>query len=155
MTHISLAEHYRRACDMLRESIQSVPDTAWRVAVGDSPEYLVAARQALHVVTTIDFYNAADPSHEQWDEFPDWEGAAVEELPGRGEVLELLDRNETAVAHTLAALGGAGLARETAFPWTGETVLDTHLYNLRHIQHHVAVLNTMLRIWHLETVHWK
>jgi len=155
MTHIALSEHYRRACAMLRETIEVVPEKAWYTAVADSPDYLVPARQALHVTDTIAFYNGDDPEEKPWDEHPDWEGAAAEELPGKASVLGLLASNEADVMKRLAELGDAGLARPTRFAWTGKTVADTHLYNLRHIQHHVAVLNTMLRVWHMHTVGWK
>ena len=70
-------------------------------------------------------------------------------------ILKYLDEVEAQVQSWLDGLGDAGLLEsETRCPWTGDYVLCRALYLLRHVQHHLAQMNTELRRRGIDRPKW-
>ena len=55
---------------------------------------------------------------------------------------------------TLAALSEESTVQRCGFKWLDITVAELMLYNLRHVQHHVAQLNLLLRQNTGSAPHW-
>jgi hypothetical protein len=55
---------------------------------------------------------------------------------------------------TIAALSEESTRRHCGFEWLDMTVAELMLYNLRHVQHHVAQLNLLLRQNIGSAPHW-
>lgn len=146
---------FHRAWTMLRDAVE--PWSAEQWASGDV-DFLIPVRHAVHAAEAALFYACETPKDFPWGEATqgDWEGAPANELTSREDAPDLINRAEKAFEVWLKAQGDAGLlAAETAFKWTGPTKLARTLYVLRHVQHHVAVMNTELRRRGLPTAKWK
>jgi hypothetical protein len=150
-----LTDHFGRTWSMLRGAIEAFPEGQWRS--GDV-DFLVPARQALHAVEAAEYYMSEYPGEFEWGHRfgADWEGAAPEKLPTRTELLGYLDEVRMKVDKWLAGMGERGLLEPRQdFPWTGKTALGRALYVLRHIQHHLAEMNTELRRRGIDRPKWQ
>ena len=79
--------------------------------------------------------NLMDPSYEP------------PEVVTRQEMLRLVDETESCCFRALERDAGrpADAAEANPFPWTGTTSYDKHIYNLRHLHHHLGRINGLLR----------
>ena len=154
----ALADHFSRTWEMLRETIMAFPSDRWRGVDRNGDRYLTPAGQALHTIETAEFYMAG--SHEEYmfgARFGiDWEDAAPETLPSQQDQLAFLDEVARELDERLGTTTDKDLAAAPAgFPWTGPNMLAHWLYVLRHNQHHIAVMNTLLRTRVQIAVGWK
>jgi hypothetical protein len=83
----------------------------------------------------------------------DWEEHDSSKLPSQEQLLAYLDQVEMAVASFLseADLNSA----EAMFRWTGATMLSRAIYNLRHLQHHLAELCLEMHCRGLQAPDWQ
>lgn len=65
-------------------------------------------------------------------------------VPGKSELLRYLDETDAIVESSLKQVATSGLDDRGPIPWIPESRADLLVYNLRHIQHHVGRLHSML-----------
>lgn len=141
-----LWRQFGAAIDMLENAMLACPDALW----GDrsrTPEFWYVA---YHTLFFLDLY-----SHGTVDGFAPPEPFTLDELDPAGvlpprvytqaELLGYLRRGRERARAAVAALTDENAGRRCGIPWLplseGELVLD----NLRHVQHHAAQLNLILR----------
>lgn len=150
-THEAMAGQFDRAFTMLERAVALFPDESWRECDDLRPAGIV-----IHTLETIEFYTSGKSA----DEFPwgqrfglDWEGAPAEELPAKESAAVYLREVRDAFGTWLETADLT--APETAYPWTGPTVLDRLLYLLRNTQHHIGQLALALRLARVTPPDWQ
>ncbi len=134
------------AIDMLENALVGCPDKLWSDR-GERPEfwYLV-----YHTLFWLDLY-----LHGPVEGFIPPAPFTLEELdpagvlPGRpytkDELKTYLEHGRRKCRATIDALTGEQAARRYRFGWGEVTFSELLLYNMRHVQHHAAQLNLILR----------
>ncbi|HLG94423.1 MAG TPA: DinB family protein [candidate division Zixibacteria bacterium] len=155
-----LWNQFGAAIDMMENAIRACPDEVW----GDfskKPEwkkkdvvgfwYLV-----YHTLFFLDYYLSdsatevvteegfAPPALFTLSEF-DSEGALPERVYTKEELLSYLDHCRKKFRRLMTGLTEEGAHRPSGIPRRDMTVAELLLYNMRHVQHHTAQLNLILR----------
>ena len=142
----SLWQQFGAAIDMLENAIRACPEALW----GDRtrhPEYWYLA---YHTLFWLDFslsetpQGFAPPAPFTMDE-TDPAGLLPERVYEKELLLGYLEHGRTKCRATIAALTDERASRRSGFERLGLTVGELHLYNMRHVQHHAAQLNLILR----------
>jgi len=134
------------AIDMLENAIRACPDSLWRDR-SRRPEFWYLA---FHSLFFLDFYlsESADtfvpPAPFTMSEM-DPAGVLPERVYEKSELLAYLERGRARCRDVLAALTDASLSEPCGFMRRDLTVAELHVYSLRHVQHHAAQLNLILR----------
>jgi len=151
MNHEAITSQIRAALKMLRLAIEACPDALWSREADHNPFWVVA----YHTVFFAHLY--LSPSEEAFEPFirdvagrsgfgctdlGDWTELAPEDVYAASDVLAYCDHVDGRVAELVRA---APLHAPSGFHWLPFTRGEAHLYNLRHIQHHVGQLAERLR----------
>jgi hypothetical protein len=141
-----LWRQFGAAIDMLENAITACPEPVWsdRAAV---PEYWYTA---YHTLFWLDFYLSAPvedfrPPEPFGLEEMDPAGVLPPRVYSQAELLTYLEHGRNRCRSVIAGLDDAGGDRELAFGWGRMTRLELLLYNMRHVQHHAAQMNLLLR----------
>jgi hypothetical protein len=134
------------AIDMLENTVMACPDELWDDAA-QQPEfwYLV-----YHTLFFLDLYLSgsvagfAPPDPFTLAEL-DFDGVRPDRPYTKAELRVYLDHGRTKCRSTLAALTDATASKRCGISWLDASVVELHLYNMRHVQHHAAQLNLILR----------
>ena len=134
------------AIDMLENAIIACPDEVWRASEPPRALWYVT----FHTLFFLDLYTFgrlegfAPPPPYTLDEL-DPSGVFPERVYGRDELGEYLqgcrDRCRAAIAELTQETAG----RQCKFDWVQESYADLLMRNVRHVQHHTAQLNWVLR----------
>jgi hypothetical protein len=144
----ALESQFVAALDMLENAIRACPDRVWNdgaTPVARRFWYLV-----FHTLFWLDFYLSgseagfAPPEPFTLGEM-DPAGIYPERAYARSELLAYLAHGRKKLHRALASLAEADATGRCGFQAREMSVLELHLYNLRHVQHHVAQLNFVLR----------
>jgi len=143
-----LASQHGAALDMLGNAIRACPDPHWddtAVVVDQRFWYL-----AFHTLWWHDHYMSVDqqahrpPAPYTMDEMsPDYVYPAT--TYSREQLLEFLEYGRERGRARIALLTEAAAAARCGFDRRDMSVLELLLYDLRHLQHHTAQLNLLLR----------
>ncbi len=134
------------AIDMLENAMRAAPDHVW----GDrskQPEFWYVA---YHTLFFLDYYLSdtsegfAPPAPYTLSEL-DPQGVLPDRVYSKVELLAYLSHGREKCRTALAALTDETAARPCRFERRDMSVMELHLYNMRHVQHHAAQLNLMLR----------
>jgi len=134
------------AIDMLENAMRACPDDLW----GDrsrTPEFWYLA---YHTLFFLDFYLAesetgfAPPAPFTLAEL-DPAGVMPERVYGKDELLRYLEHGRTKCRAAIAAMTEERARQPCGFQGRDLAVGELLLYNLRHVQHHAAQLNLILR----------
>lgn len=145
MTRIVWSQ-FGAAIDMLENAMRAAPDEVW----GDRtkpPEFWYVA---YHTLFFFDYYLSdsskgfAPPAPFTLSEL-DPEGVLPDRVYSKGELLAYLAHGREKCRAALAALTDETAARPCRFERRDMSVMELHLYNMRHVQHHAAQLNLILR----------
>ncbi|HKS17037.1 MAG TPA: DinB family protein [Planctomycetota bacterium] len=137
-----LAAQFGGALDMLENAIRACPESLW----GDTSRNPQFWYVAYHVVFYTDLYLSpgqegfAPPPPYTLSEF-DPSGLMPDRVYSKDEMLAYLEHDRRKFK---AMLAGWTDERRAFGSITG-TTLEVLLYNLRHVQHHAAQLNLLLR----------
>jgi hypothetical protein len=132
--------------DTLENTIIACPDELW----GDRsrrPEYWYTA---YHTLFWLDFYLSdsqegfAPPAPFTLDEM-DPAGLLPERVYAKEELLSYLEHGRRKCRARIGTLTEETANQRWKSGWMDFSVLELHLYNLRHVQHHAAQLNLLLR----------
>jgi uncharacterized damage-inducible protein DinB len=131
---------------MLENAILACPDEVWRA--GEPPRALWYV--AFHTLFFLDLYTHgtlegfAPPPPFTLDEL-DPSGVFPERVYSREELSDYLLACRDQCRSAIAELTQETAARQCEFDWVQESYGDLLLRNLRHVQHHTAQLNLILR----------
>ena len=142
----ALRRQFGAAIDMLENAIVACPDEVW----GDrsrTPEFWYVV---YHTLFFLDLYLSG--SQEGWmppapfnlDEL-DPAGILPERVYTKDELLRYLEHGRARCRATIDALTDERAAERCAIPWLDVSFAELILDNLRHVQHHAAQLNLILR----------
>lgn len=134
------------AIDMLDNAIAACPDSLW----GDrtrQPEFWYVTYHTLFLLDTYlsgTLEGFAPPEPFNMDEL-DPAGVMPPRVYTRDEMRAYLRHGRAKCRATILAMTAEEGARPAGFPWLALSRADLLLDNLRHVQHHAAQLNLILR----------
>jgi hypothetical protein len=135
---------YRAVLEMAAQAIELCTDELW-VERTDEPAFW---QQAYHALMYIDFYGGESPDAFRPPEFAQDKaedlGLVPTVAPTKAQVRLYLRQVGSRIETTLDGSSAAQLEGTNAFGWTGPTAAHRHIYNIRHAQHHVGRLNSIL-----------
>lgn len=144
----ALQSQYLAALDMLENALRACPDSEWDDAS------LPAAQRfwylGYHTLFWLDFYLSereqefAPPTPFTLDEM-DPAGVYPERAYTLAELLAYAQHDRDRLVKSLTALTEARAGERCAFAAREMSVFELHLYSMRHVQHHTAQLNLLLR----------
>jgi hypothetical protein len=149
----ALKSQYHGALKTLREAIEKCPDSLWNDPAEGSPPFW---RVAYHTLFYAHFY-----LQQRQEDFKPWarhrdEAQYIASVPLTRDRapkscepytrVDLLDYLEDCDRMIDAAVDTLDLsAPECGFPWYKMPKLEHQIVNIRHIQHHAAILSSRLR----------
>ena len=134
------------ALDMLANAIEACPDSLWRDRARNPQFWYVA----YHTLFFTDFYltetdeGFAPPTPFTLSEL-DPTGVLPDRVYEKAELLRYLAHGRSRLRARLDSLDEARAAERCRFERRDLSELELMLYNLRHVQHHAAQLNLLLR----------
>jgi hypothetical protein len=142
----AVGSQFGAAIDMLERAIIACPGGSWSDR-SRQPEFWYVA---YHALFWLDYYLAgspegfAPPAPFTLDEL-DPAGLIPERPYTQEELLAYLGHGRAKCRRVICDLTDERAGQPCGFTWLGLTVGELHLYNLRHVQHHAAQLNLLLR----------
>ena len=139
-------QQFGAAIDMLQNAMNACPDELWNDR-SQQPEfwYLV-----YHTLFWLDFY-LSDPDSSFLPPAPftldemDPAGVMPERPYTKAELQNYLEHGREKCRSLIASLSDKGFGRQVAIGSFAGSKMELLLYNLRHVQHHAAQLNLILR----------
>jgi hypothetical protein len=135
---------YRAVLEMTREAIKNCPEALWNER-SDEPAFW---QQAYHTLFYIGFYIGDSPKSPQIESGIESEAANLDHVPStapsRQQIQDYLEQVSKKCETSLSKLDPAALDGKNAFHWTGPTLAHRIIYNIRHAQHHVGWMNSIL-----------
>ncbi len=135
---------YHAVFQMTRRAIELCPDSMWDERTDEPPFW----QQAYHTVFYTDFYLSDSPDAFQDPSITDERAADLKtkpsNIPSQEQLLNYLEAVSEKCDVVLHKLTAEQLEGENSFPWTGPNLGRRMTYNIRHAQHHVGWLNSML-----------
>jgi hypothetical protein len=134
------------AIDMLDNAIIACPDRVWGNRVGWHEFWYLA----YHTIFFLDYY-LSDPTRPFTPPSPftlselDPSGVLPDRVYTKDELRSYLAHRRQKCRETIAALTEDALNRPCGFERRDMTVAELLLYTMRHVQHHAAQLNLLLR----------
>ena len=141
-----LWRQFGAAIDMLENAVRACPDDLWSDR-SQRPEYWYVV---YHTLFFLDLYLSgsvagfAPPAPFTLDEL-DPAGIMPERVYMKDELQSYLEHGRRKCRATLAALTDEQAERRCAFSWGEMSFAELLLDNMRHVQHHAAQLNLILR----------
>lgn len=141
-----LWNQFGASIDALANAMKACPDDLW----GDrsrNPEFWYVA---YHALFWLDYYlsypidDFAPPSPFTLSEL-DPAGVLPERVYARDELLSYLDHGRMKCRATIESLSAEKAIQPFKFGRVDMSLAELHLYNMRHVQHHAAQLNLILR----------
>jgi DinB superfamily len=139
-------QQFGAAIDMLENALHACPDPLWSER-SRQPEFWYLA---YHTLFFLDLYLSdsvegfAPPAPFGLEEL-DPAGVLPERPYTKAELQAYLDHGRSKCRVTLDGLSAEKAGRRCGFSWLDISVAELFLYNMRHVQHHAAQLNLILR----------
>lgn len=142
------------AIDMLENAIRACPGEIWSANPEPPADYLAGAGEfwyiSYHTLFWLDCYSSdsldgfAPPAPFSGSEL-DPEGSLPERVYTKVELLAYLEHGRKRYGASVASLTDDNARHRCAFDWLDLNRAEMLLYSMRHVQHHAAQLNLMLR----------
>jgi len=126
----AIRRQFHAAIDMLANAIKACPDSVW-IGEGRAFWYL-----AYHVLIFIDLYLSSEGE-------PEFQ--PPERVYTKEELLGYVDHCRKKLDAVMAGMIETWVAESCPFPYRNMSNGELLLYNMRHVQHHAAQLNMLLR----------
>lgn len=139
-------QQFGASIDMLENAIRECPEKAW----GDQPGQHEFWYIAYHTLFFLDYYLSdspegfAPPAPFTLGEL-DPAGQLPDRVYTKDELLTYLEHGHKKCQRAMNALTEEKAHQPCSFEKPDITVAQLHLYNMRHVQHHAAQLNLILR----------
>jgi uncharacterized damage-inducible protein DinB len=143
------------AIDMLENAARACPGELW----GDRSQEPEFWYLLFHTLFYLDLYLSESdagftpPSPFTLDEL-DERGLKPDRVYTREELLGYLRHGREKCRATIDSLTESRLRQRSGFSWLPISVGEVLLYNMRHVQHHTAQLNLLLRQWGADVPAW-
>jgi hypothetical protein len=143
------------ALEMLENAVRACPSELWGER-GRQPEFWYVV---YHTLFYLDLYLSgstegfAPPAPFTLDEL-DPAGRMPERVYTKGELLDYLGHCRAKCRATVGALTDEAARERRTFEWVEMESAELLLYNMRHVQHHAAQLNLLLRQTTDEAPRW-
>lgn len=141
-----LWRQFGAAIDMLENAIQACPDELW----GKSHDAHSFWCLAYHTLFFLDYYSSGTdvgfvpPSPFTLSEL-DPSGLLPDRLYTKEELLAYLQHGRARCMSAIDTLMDESIGRRCGFRRFDLTVAEMFMYNMRHVQHHVAQMNLLMR----------
>jgi uncharacterized damage-inducible protein DinB len=142
----AIRQQFHAAIDMLANAIEACPESVWFGKGRDAFWYL-----AFHVLFFLDLYLGSE-DESQFQPPPPFGLSELEDevvLPepayGKDLLRGYLEHCRKKLEAVLAGMTEAWAVSPCAFPYRDLSNGELLLYNMRHVQHHAAQLNMLLR----------
>jgi hypothetical protein len=142
----AIGRQFHAAIDMLANAIETCPDSVWSGQGRGAFWYL-----AFHVLFFVDLYLSSEgeaqfrpPAPFALSELDD-EVVVPELAYGKDELLGYLEHCRKKLGIVMAEMTEAWVANPCPFSYRDMSNGELLLYNMRHVQHHAAQLNMLLR----------
>jgi hypothetical protein len=141
-----LWQQFGATIDMLQNAMRACPDNLW----GDRARQPEFWYMAYHALFWLDCYLSdsperfAPPAPFTLDEL-DPAGVLPDRVYAKGELHTYLEHGRKKCRATIEALTEEKARQRCGFEWLDISVAEMLLYNMRHVQHHAAQLNLLLR----------
>jgi hypothetical protein len=141
----TLWQQFGASIDMLENAIDACPDDVWDD--GSTPQFWY---MVYHTLFFLDLCLSGveagftPPAPFNLDEL-DPAGILPDRTYSKAELRSYLQHGRAKCRSTLAALTDEIANRRSALSWLDLSMGELHLHNLRHVQHHTAQLNLILR----------
>ena len=141
-----LWQQFGAAIDMLENAVNACPDDLWSDE-SQPPEFWY---MVFHTLFYVDLYLSgsvdgfAPPAPFTLSELEPGD-VRPDRVYSKADLRVYVDHCRTKCRSTLAALTDAAASQPSAIPWFESSIAELHLYNMRHLQHHAAQLNLILR----------
>jgi hypothetical protein len=138
----TLWHQFGAAIDMLENAIVACPEVLWST---DSKFWYIA----YHTLFYLDYYLSEEPEIYvppppfTLSEFDT--GAMPERVYSREELMSYLETCRQKCHHRIAGLTTERASKRFVNEYKNYSVIEILLYNMRHVQHHAAQLNLLLR----------
>ena len=149
-----LWQQFGAAIDMLDNALRACPDSLWRDRLWNNPSDQPESSQfwyiAYHTLFWLDFYLSgsvegfAPPAPFTLEEM-DPAGLLPERPYTKEELQTYLEHGRKKCRATIEALTDEKARQRCGFEWVDVSIAELLLYNMRHVQHHAAQLNLILR----------
>lgn len=144
----ALWRQFGAAIDMLENAVRACPEPLWSGDVRRPTEFWYLT---YHTLFFLDYYFAGAPEGFQppapfTNSELDPSGRAPDRVYTRDELLAYLEHGRAKVRAAIAALTPERAVQPCAFMRRDMSVQELMVYNLRHVQHHAAQLNLILRL---------
>jgi len=142
----AIRQQFHAAIDMLANAINACPDAVWSGQGPGAFWYL-----AFHVLFFLDLYLSSEGESLFRPPPPfgvtelDPAGVLPERTYGKDELLGYLEHCRKKLDVVMAGMTEAWVASPCPFPYRDMSNGELLLYNMRHVQHHAAQLNLLLR----------
>jgi hypothetical protein len=142
----AIRRQFHAAIDMLANAIDACPDSAWSGRGRGAFWYL-----AFHALFFLDLYLSPEGESRFHPPPPfgltelEPEVVLPERAYGKDELLGYLEHCRKKLDAVMAALTEAWVTNPCPFPYRDMSNGELLLYNMRHVQHHAAQLNLLLR----------
>jgi len=139
-------QQFGASIDMLENAMRACPETVWSDR-SERPEFWYVV---FHTLFFLDLYLSesdvgfSPPAPYTLDEL-DERGLLPERVYTKEELQKYLDHGREKCRKTIAGMTSEQANRRSGFSWLDITVAEVLLYNMRHVQHHAAQLNLILR----------
>jgi hypothetical protein len=141
----TLWSQFGASIDMLEGSIRSCPEQVWTASVGKRPFWAVV----FHTLFFLDLY--LSESEQGFRPPPPFDQSVLPEsgrIPGRAytrtELQGYLDFCRDKCITSLSSLTEESALQRCGIARLNMAVIELHLYNMRHVQHHAAQLSHVL-----------
>jgi hypothetical protein len=141
----AIRRQFHAAMDMLGNAIDACPDTIWFDPGRHAFWYL-----AFHTLFFVDLY-LSEQDESRFHPPPPFglteldEGVLPARAYGKDELRAYLGHCRKKLDAVIAAMTETWVANRCPFPYRGMSNGELLLYNMRHVQHHAAQLNMLLR----------
>jgi uncharacterized damage-inducible protein DinB len=143
----AIRQQFHAAIDMLANAIEACPDAVWFGDGRGAFWYL-----SFHVLFFLDLYLSSEGESEfhppppfGLTELEDEDGVLPERVYRKDELLSYLEHCRKRLDAVMAEMTEAWVADPCPFPYRAMSNGELLLYNMRHVQHHAAQLNMLLR----------
>ena len=135
---------YLAVFQMTRAAIELCPEELWDDRTDEPPFW----QQAYHTLWAVDFYLSDSPESSRKASFVEDEATNLKHVPAsvpsKQQIQGYLEEVSRKCEAVLDELTPEQLGGSNTFPWTGPTPAHRMIYNIRHAQHHVGWLNSIL-----------
>jgi DinB superfamily len=142
----AIRQQFHAAIDMLGNAMEACPDSVW-FSQGPRPFWYIA----FHTLFFLDLYLSKKDEPQFRPPAPfglsELEGEVVFPEPayGKDELLGYLEHCRRRSDAVMAGMTEAWAEKACPIPYRGMSNGELLLYNMRHVQHHAAQLNLLLR----------